>query len=49
MHEVSDVDDAATNEEIVANVAESKSPTINTFAFTSGRIAHKWKDKEYSV
>ena len=22
---------------------------INTFAFRSGRIAHKWKDKEYSV
>ena len=21
----------------------------NTFAFTSGRIAHKWKDKEFSV
>ena len=21
----------------------------NTFAFTSGRIAHKWKDMEYSV
>ena len=21
----------------------------NTFAFRSGRIAHKWKDKEYSV
>ena len=22
---------------------------MNTFAFRSGRITHKWKDKEYSV
>ena len=40
---------AATQDTSRSIYSFTSSSTNNTFAFRSGRIAHKWKDKEYSV